>query len=141
MGLWIGLLPYIGIDPTNSALVYKTSRLEDEDFSMRMSLLKKYVIGKQRFFTLLVNILGSRFPRVRVCTDLQDAHLYIFNRWVLDLVADKEKISSISEDLIPMLVKCQYQKKMVEQENVSECKIGWKFSYFFLLTENRCKSR
>ncbi|KAL1931833.1 hypothetical protein VTP01DRAFT_8889 [Rhizomucor pusillus] len=96
-----GLLPYIGIDPTNSALVYKTSRLEDEDFSMRMSLLKK-------------------FPRVRVCTDLQDAHLYIFNRWVLDLVADKEKISSISEDLIPMLVKCQYQKKMVEQENVSE---------------------
>lgn len=49
MGLWIGLLPYIGIDPTNSALVYKTSRLEDEDFSMRMSLLKKYVIGKQRF--------------------------------------------------------------------------------------------
>ncbi|KAG2226768.1 hypothetical protein INT45_005733 [Circinella minor] len=94
-----GLAPYVGIDPVQSSLVYKVRRFEDEDFSMRMSLLNK-------------------FPRVRVHTNLNDAHLYIFKRWVIDLVADKENISSISEDLIPMLVKCQYQKKMVERENV-----------------------
>ncbi|KAL0073242.1 nucleotide-diphospho-sugar transferase [Phycomyces blakesleeanus] len=95
------LLPFVGIDSSRGALVYKTSRSEDEDFSIRMSLLNK-------------------FPRVRVHTDLQDAHVYIFKRWVLDMVADKENISSISEDLIPMLVKCQYQKKMVEQEAVEK---------------------
>ncbi|KAI8139474.1 nucleotide-diphospho-sugar transferase [Fennellomyces sp. T-0311] len=95
-----GLAPYVGIDPIHSSLVYKVRRSEDEDFSMRMSLLNK-------------------FPRVRVHTDLGDAHLYIFKRWVIDMVADKENISSISEDLVPMLVKCQYQKKMVEREKVN----------------------
>ncbi|KAG1407640.1 hypothetical protein G6F60_002057 [Rhizopus arrhizus] len=94
-------LPYVGIDPTQNALVYKTHRSEDEDFSMRMSLLKK-------------------FPRVRVHTDLQDAHLYIFKRWVIDILADKENVESISEDLIPLLVKCQYQRKLVERENIEK---------------------
>lgn len=94
-------MPYVGIDPTQNALVYKTHRSEDEDFSMRMSLLKK-------------------FPRVRVHTDLQDAHLYIFKRWVIDILADKENVESISEDLIPLLVKCQYQRKLVERENIEK---------------------
>lgn len=66
--------------------------------------------------------MTARFPRISVHTDLQDAHLYIFKRWVLDMLVDKENITSISEDLIPMLVKCQYQRKMVEREKVNECK-------------------
>ena len=37
----IDLLPYVGIDSTRNALVYKALRSEDEDFSMRMSLLNK----------------------------------------------------------------------------------------------------
>ncbi|GAN03116.1 translation initiation factor eIF-2B subunit gamma [Mucor ambiguus] len=95
------LLPYVGIDSTRNALVYKALRSEDEDFSMRMSLLNK-------------------FPRVRVHTDLQDAHLYIFKRWVIDMLVEKENITSISKDLIPMLVKCQYQKKLVEREQIEK---------------------
>ncbi|KAG0171193.1 Eukaryotic translation initiation factor 2B, subunit 3 gamma, 58kDa [Apophysomyces sp. BC1015] len=93
-------LPYVGIDMSQDALVYQAYRSDDE-FSMRMSLL-------------------NRFPRVRIHTDLQDAHLYIFKRWVLDMVVAKDHISSISEDLIPMLVKCQYQKKMIEREKVDK---------------------
>ncbi|KAI8094462.1 nucleotide-diphospho-sugar transferase [Thamnidium elegans] len=95
------LLPYVGIDPTRNALVYKAIRSEDDDFSMRMSLLNK-------------------FPRVRVHTDLQDAHLYIFKRWVIDMLVEKENITSISKDLIPLLVKCQYQKKLVEREEINK---------------------
>lgn len=34
-------LPYVGIDKTRSALVYKAMRSSDEEFSMRMSLLNK----------------------------------------------------------------------------------------------------
>jgi translation initiation factor eIF-2B subunit gamma len=63
-----------------------------------------------------------RFPRVRVHTDLQDAHLYIFKRWIIDMVVEKENITSISKDLIPLLVKCQYQKKLVEREEINKCK-------------------
>jgi translation initiation factor eIF-2B subunit gamma len=37
----LDLLPYVGIDPTHNALVYKAIRSEDDDFSMRMSLLNK----------------------------------------------------------------------------------------------------
>ena len=66
--------------------------------------------------------LSLRFPRVRIHTDLQDAHFYIFKRWVIDIVADKENVESISEDLIPLLVKCQYQRKLVERENIEKCK-------------------
>ncbi|KAI9474108.1 MAG: nucleotide-diphospho-sugar transferase [Benjaminiella poitrasii] len=95
------LLPYVGIDPTHNALVYKALRSENEDFSIRMSLLNK-------------------FPRVRIHTNLQDAHFYIFKKWVLDIVVDKEYITSISKDLIPMLVKCQYQKKLVEREEITK---------------------
>ncbi|KAI8982067.1 nucleotide-diphospho-sugar transferase [Mycotypha africana] len=95
------LLPYVGIDPIRHSLVYKELRSEDDDFSMRLSLLNK-------------------FPRVRVYTNLQDAHLYIFKRWVIDMIADKDKITSISKDLIPMLVKCQYQRKLVEREEVDK---------------------
>ncbi|ORX56896.1 nucleotide-diphospho-sugar transferase [Hesseltinella vesiculosa] len=99
-------LPFVGIDPTRQALVYKSEPMEDDDISIRMSLLTK-------------------FPRVRLHTNLQDAHLYIFKRWVLDMLADKEYIASISDDLIPMLVKCQYQKKMVDREQVNKYASGY----------------
>lgn len=37
----IGQAPYVGIDTNHSALVYKVPQSDDEEFSMRMSLLKK----------------------------------------------------------------------------------------------------
>jgi translation initiation factor eIF-2B subunit gamma len=38
------------------------------------------------------------------------------------MLVEKENITSISKDLIPMLVKCQYQKKLVEREKINKCK-------------------
>lgn len=40
----------------------------------------------------------------------------------MDMMADKENVESISEDLIPLLVKCQYQRKLVEREEIEKCK-------------------
>jgi translation initiation factor eIF-2B subunit gamma len=54
--------------------------------------------------------------------NLQDAHLYIFKHWVVDLIKEKEKISSIRQDLVPLIVKCQYQRKLVEIEDMAKCK-------------------
>lgn len=132
----IGQAPYVGIDTNHSALVYKVPQSDDEEFSMRMSLLKKWVIVCCGWYIMWLSII--RFPRIRVHTDLYDAHLYIFKRWVLDMVMDKENIVSISEDLVPMLVKCQYQKKMVEREKVQECKYKWLTNSFLLISFIRC---
>lgn len=53
--------------------------------------------------------------------NLQDAHLYIFKHWVLDVIKEKEKISSIRQDLVPLIIKCQYQRKLVEVEEMDKC--------------------
>jgi translation initiation factor eIF-2B subunit gamma len=42
------------------------------------------------------------------------------------MLVEKENITSISKDLIPMLVKCQYQKKLVEREDINKCKVYFK---------------
>jgi hypothetical protein len=68
--------------------------------------------------------------------------LYIFKHWVLDVIKAKEKISSIREDLVPLIIKCQYQRKLVQVEEMDKC------TYFrnrpgntlYTLTEySRCK--
>jgi translation initiation factor eIF-2B subunit gamma len=55
--------------------------------------------------------------------NLQDAHLYIFKHWVLDVINEKEKISSIRQDLVPLIVKCQYQRKLLDIENMGKCRM------------------
>ena len=40
--------------------------------------------------------------------DLQDPHVYIFSRWVLDLVEKHPKMKSIRNELIPFLAKRQF---------------------------------
>jgi len=91
---------YIGIDTTESRLVHIADYDSSEDeVSLRLSML-------------------WRFPRVKLHVNLQDAHLYIFKHWVLDVIKEKEKISSIRHDLVPLIVKCQYQRKLVEIENM-----------------------
>ncbi|RIA91378.1 nucleotide-diphospho-sugar transferase [Glomus cerebriforme] len=93
---------FVGVDINQSRLVYVASGADlDQEFSLRMSLLWK-------------------FPRVNIHTTLQDSHLYIFKRWVIDLVAQRKAISSVREHLVPLLVKCQYQKNLLEREGIDK---------------------
>jgi len=93
---------YIGIDSAESRLVHIADYDSSEDeLSLRMSML-------------------WRFPRVKLHINLRDAHLYIFKHWVLDVIKENEKISSIRQDLVPLIVKCQYQRKLVEIENMGK---------------------
>lgn len=52
--------------------------------------------------------LLERFPRINLYHSLRDAHVYLFNHWVLDLLIAKPEIDSIQGDLIPYLVKHQF---------------------------------
>ncbi|CAG8500384.1 10957_t:CDS:10 [Diversispora eburnea] len=94
---------FVGIDSTTqSRLIYVASGADlDEEFSLRMSLLWK-------------------FPRVNIHTTLQDSHVYIFKRWVIDLIVQRKAISSVCDHLVPLLVKCQYQKLLLEKEGIDK---------------------
>ncbi|ODQ56202.1 translation initiation factor eIF-2B subunit gamma [Saitoella complicata NRRL Y-17804] len=93
---------YVGYDDQKKRLLYVKAEADVEDeLEVRMSLLWKY-------------------PRLRVSTKLQDAHVYIFKRWVLDLIARNDKISSIKGDLMPLLAKAQYQSLLVEKVGMAE---------------------
>jgi translation initiation factor eIF-2B subunit gamma len=62
-------------------------------------------------------------------TALQDAHVYIFKRWVIDLITSNEKIASLRGDLLPMLAKMQWQSNLRKREGIDKCT-----SYSTLLT-------
>ncbi|KAL1924803.1 uncharacterized protein VTP21DRAFT_4457 [Calcarisporiella thermophila] len=93
-------MQFVGLSPENSQLVHLASSADIRDkFSLRTSLLWK-------------------FPRVQIFTTLEDAHVYIFKRWVLDFLASRKGISSVKDELIPILVKSQYRPKFAEREGL-----------------------
>lgn len=53
--------------------------------------------------------LLKREPEICIRTDLEDAHMYIFRRWVLELLDTKRRMASIQDDFVPYLVNLQYR--------------------------------
>ncbi|KAI9145379.1 nucleotide-diphospho-sugar transferase [Paraphysoderma sedebokerense] len=91
---------FVVLDQTRQHLAFTAPRADmDSYLSLRMSLLRK-------------------FPILNVYTNLQDAHLYIFKKWVIDLIAQKKQLSSIRSELLPFLIKCQYVKDFVQEEDI-----------------------
>jgi translation initiation factor eIF-2B subunit gamma len=53
-------------------------------------------------------------------TTLQDAHIYIFKRWVIEFIKKNKKISSLRTDLLPVLAKMQWQSNLRKQEEIND---------------------
>ncbi|KAF8929587.1 nucleotide-diphospho-sugar transferase [Dissophora ornata] len=97
---------YVGIDASNSQLVYlnNSDAMDSDEFSLRTSLLAKH-------------------PVTNISRLLQDAHLYVFKRWVIDLIAEvsnKRTMASIKEHVLPLLVKSQHQRVLADREGVTK---------------------
>ncbi|KAG0344804.1 hypothetical protein BG004_004169 [Podila humilis] len=97
---------YVGIDASNSQLAYlnNSDSMDAEEFTLRMSLLKQH-------------------PVLNITRLLQDGHLYVFKRWVIDLisvVSQKRNMASIKEHVLPLLVKSQHQKVLADREGVTK---------------------
>ncbi|KAK9768677.1 Translation initiation factor eIF-2B subunit gamma [Basidiobolus ranarum] len=93
---------YVGVDPKDSRLIYSKAAIDvSDELVFRMSLLWKH-------------------PCINVYTTLRDAHLYIFKRWVMDLIMKKDKFLSIREDLVPYLTKIQYQTGLIEKDEIEK---------------------
>lgn len=122
----IDVTQYVGIDANNSQLVYLNNSdvMDSDEFSLRMSLL-------------------SQHPVLNITRLLQDGHLYVFKRWVIDLisvVSQKRNMASIKEHVLPLLVKSQQQKVLADREGVTKGKkniIPWCLSVFKTKTKTK----
>ncbi|KAJ3085809.1 hypothetical protein HK102_013807, partial [Quaeritorhiza haematococci] len=95
-------IEYVGLDSSNSRLLYVANQADiDEELTVRTSMAQK-------------------FPVVKLFSTLRDGHLYIFKRWVIDLIASKKQIGSIRSELIPMLVRAQYDSKYEKKEGLDK---------------------
>jgi translation initiation factor eIF-2B subunit gamma len=64
--------------------------------------------------------LLKKCPNMTVHSNLVDSHFYIFAHWVLDLLDAKKSISRIKADLVPYLVRRQFQGKDCLPEGVAD---------------------
>ncbi|KAJ3189446.1 hypothetical protein HDU85_003076 [Gaertneriomyces sp. JEL0708] len=93
---------YTGIDSASGQLVFSKAQEDVGDsLRLRMSMLRK-------------------FPRIKLYTNLRDAHVYVFKRWVMDIVVADKTISSIRKDLMKYLVQCQYSHQARAKARVNQ---------------------
>ena len=59
-------------------------------------------------FDFELNIVWGSYPRTRFSGNLQDAHVYVCRRAVLDLLQEKIHLDSLREEFFPWLCKLQY---------------------------------
>ncbi|KAG8213855.1 UDP-3-O-glucosamine N-acyltransferase [Butyriboletus roseoflavus] len=57
---------------------------------------------------LRMNLL-SRYPRAKLSSRLQDSHVYVCKRGILDALQRKTELDSLREDFLPWLCKVHYQ--------------------------------
>jgi translation initiation factor eIF-2B subunit gamma len=93
---------YVAHETTHHRLLFVKSAIDvHESLDIRTSLLWRY-------------------PRMNLSMSLQDSHIYIFKRWVVDFIRRNEKISSLRTDLIPVLAKMQWQSNLRKREGIEE---------------------
>ena len=93
---------YVGYEKQSHRLLFLKSAIDvHESLEVRTALLWRY-------------------PRMNLTTTLQDAHIYFFKRWVVDLIRRNKKISSLRTDLLPVLAKMQWQSQLRDREGIAE---------------------
>lgn len=55
---------------------------------------------------------------MQLYSGLRDSHLYIFKHWVLELLVKNKGIASIKNDLVPLLLECQYRDRILKREGI-----------------------
>eukprot|EP01147_Barroeca_monosierra_P010702 gene10704-2801_t len=56
--------------------------------------------------------------RATIRRDLEDVHIYVFSKWVLKMIVERDTISSISRDLIPYLIRKQFAPPRRHQKDI-----------------------
>lgn len=96
----------VGLDTSSNRLLFFGAEAEIEEVKIKSSLIQKY-------------------PKITWTTNLQDAHLYIMKKCLVDYVIDNNKIFSLKSEFLPYIIKKQFssfrnhssKKEMNEKEN------------------------
>lgn len=96
-------------DPETAAIRFKLSKLL---LSIPMATVKEKMDGDQAL--VLRHSLLQTHARISLLTTFRDAHLYIFPRWVRELVRGQQRLQSISDDLIGNWAKSGWQDGLGE---------------------------
>jgi translation initiation factor eIF-2B subunit gamma len=89
-----------GLDKKNQELIYMRYGEDlDGTLELKPSLLKKHGM-------------------VNMYSRLQDMHMYLFKKHVMDIMVAKKDLSSIREDLLPFLVKISTSKSFARREGI-----------------------
>ncbi|GFR40448.1 hypothetical protein Agub_g976 [Astrephomene gubernaculifera] len=82
---------YVGLDPTRQHLLFYASSPDAlRDLKVPLPTVRRY---------------GT----MTVSSNFFDAHLYVFNRSVLQVLADNPKLSSLRQDMLPYLTQHQFR--------------------------------
>ncbi|KAI9292378.1 hypothetical protein K502DRAFT_343953 [Neoconidiobolus thromboides FSU 785] len=92
----------IGIEPNLGLWVYNKKHSSEDDLTIKMSLLNKY-------------------PRVNFYKNLYNSDLYIFSPWILDFISNNNSLTTICDDLIPLLVKLQSRNNLNAYDDLIKC--------------------
>ncbi|KAG1665277.1 hypothetical protein FOA52_015854 [Chlamydomonas sp. UWO 241] len=80
---------YVGMDPSRERLLYYAASRESlRDLKLPMSLIRQH---------------GA----MAICSNLTDAHLYVFSRQVLSILEGQRTLTSLSQDVLPYLTQQQ----------------------------------
>ena len=90
-----GIVDFVALDEKRTRLLFLESASDVEE---------KLILPK----ALLV-----KHPNVFITNKMLDAHLYIFSRWILDLLEERPKITSIKTELLPFLLRYQFSRKRI----------------------------
>lgn len=58
-------------------------------------------------------------PQLRMYTSHRDAHIYILPRWILDFVAENDRLDSIGEDVIGWWAKAGWQEGLADKLQIA----------------------
>lgn len=99
---------------------YERAPIQQVDDQPLSTMQQRRILSKKPPRVIMDQILDSeekhlpvprsflrRWSNFTLTKGLKDSHLYIFSKWVADLLAQKQEMESIKHDLIPFLVDSQ----------------------------------
>ncbi|KAJ2552701.1 Translation initiation factor eIF-2B subunit gamma [Coemansia sp. RSA 1933] len=112
------MLPVVGIDQPSSRLVFIQDISPDESkvASATMPIVQK--AGKVKEEIAVDMSLVRKFPSIAVSGKMQDSHVYVLQRWVLDYILASPEITSLQDDLLPLFVEAQSNLSLCEEKGI-----------------------
>ncbi|KAJ1771216.1 Translation initiation factor eIF-2B subunit gamma [Coemansia sp. RSA 1813] len=111
-------LPIVGIDQPSSRLVFIQDIKNDEskESSTPMPIVQKARKVKEDIAVPMT--LVRKFPSMAISGKMQDSHVYVLQRWVLDYILANPEITSLQDDLLPLFVDAQCNPDLCDEKDI-----------------------